>query len=96
MENDLTCLSNKGERNNKDKHQNAYYKLVLEMCKANRMLNVIFQTINQLIDRSIQKVRFPQSFSFAVNEMIKQYRLTDIPVHRALIHTIKKKSCIFE
>lgn len=74
MENDLTCLSNKGERNNKHKHQNAYYKLVLEMCKANtsRMLNVIFQTINRLINRSIQKVRFPQSFSFTANEMIKQ------------------------
>lgn len=52
--------------------QNAYYKLVLEMCKANRMLNVIFQTINQLINRSIQKVRFPQSFSFTAYEMIKQ------------------------
>lgn len=52
--------------------QNAYYKLVLEMCKANRMLNVIFQTINKLINRSIQKVRFPQSFSFTAYEMIKQ------------------------
>lgn len=74
MENDLTCLSNKGKRDNKHKHQNAYYKLVLEMCKANtsRMLNVIFQTINQLINRSIQKVRFPQSFSFTAYEMIKQ------------------------
>lgn len=72
MENDLTCLSNKGERNHKHKHQNAYYKLVLEMCKANRMLNVIFQTINQLINRSIQKVRFPQSFNFTAYEMIKQ------------------------
>lgn len=89
MENDLTCLSNKGKRDNKHKHQNAYYKLVLEMCKANRMLNVIFQTINQLIDRSIQKVRFPQSFSFTAYEMIKQYRLTDIPVRKALIHILK-------
>lgn len=72
MENDLTCFSNKGNRNNKQKHQNEYYKLVLEMCKANRMLNVIFQTINQLINRSIQKVRFPQSFNFTAYEMIKQ------------------------
>lgn len=71
MENDLTCLSNKGKRNNKHK------------------INVIFQTINQLIDRSIQKVRFPQSFSFTAYEMIKQYRLTDIPVRKALIHIFK-------
>lgn len=59
------------------------------MCKANRMLNVIFQTINQLINRSIQKVRFPQSFSFTAYEMIKQQRLTDIPVRKALIHIFK-------
>lgn len=53
------------------------------------MLNVIFQTINQLINRSIQKVRFPQSFSFTAYEMIKQYRLTDIPVRKALIQIFK-------
>lgn len=64
------------------------------MCKANRMLNVIFQTINQLINRSIQKVRFPQSFSFTAYEMIKQYRLTDIPVRKALIHIFKNNTRI--
>lgn len=40
MEDDLTFLSNKTERNNEDKHQNAYGKMLLEMCKANKMLIV--------------------------------------------------------
>lgn len=40
MKDDLTFLSNKTERNNEDKYQNAYGKMLLEMCKANKMLIV--------------------------------------------------------